>query len=213
MKKKRFSIKTCTLGKKISTLCKTLREGLWKLHSACPEECFEHFSLKKGWFLISFSTLSKIIVDFCQTFTAGFPKLQFTCPEKFFEEKNEKRRFISNFVFWVKKFGTWANKFRHGLPKVHSACPETLLEEIKISGKKNGFLVPLMPWGKICRILSKRFHKFMAEIIAVCFSELHSTCPGDVFEEKTLFENDDFIVIFLPWANKFGHLRGNFYGV
>ena len=53
----------------------------------------------------------------------------------------------------------------------------------------------------------------MAEIIAVCFSELHSTCPGDVFEEKTLFENDDFIVIFLPWANKFGHLRGNFYGV
>ena len=86
--KKLFSNKTCTLGKKFSTLCKTIRQGLWKLPSACPDEYCEHFSLKKGWVLISFSTLSKINVDFCQTFTAGFPKLQSTCPEKLFEKKN-----------------------------------------------------------------------------------------------------------------------------
>ena len=131
-----FTIKSCTSGKIFSTLNKAIRQGLSKLHSACPEEYCEHFSLKKGWFLISFSTLSKIIVDFCQTFTAGFPKLQSTCPEKFFEEKNEKRRFLTSFVLWVKKFGTWANKFRQGLPKVHSARPGELLEKKKNSEKR-----------------------------------------------------------------------------
>ena len=94
------------------------------------------FIEKKRWFLISFCTLSKIIVDFCQTFTAGFPKFQSTCPEKFSEKRNEKRGFLSNFVFWVKKFGTWANKFRQDLPKVHSACLGELLEETKSSEKR-----------------------------------------------------------------------------
>ena len=88
----------------------------------------------------------------------------------------------------MKKFGTWANKFWQGLPKVHYACPETLLQEIKNTGKKNCLLVPLVPWGKICRTLSKRFPKFMSDKIAVCFSELHSTCPGDVFQEKNFWK-------------------------
>ena len=114
----------------------TIWQGMSKLHSACPEENCEDFSLKKRWFLISFCTLSKIIVDFCQTFTAGFPKFQSTCPEKFSEKRKEKRGFLSNFVFWVKKFGTWANKFRQGLPKVHSACLGELLEETKSSEKR-----------------------------------------------------------------------------
>ena len=80
--------------------------------------------------------MSKIIVDFWQTFTAGFPKLQSTCPEKFFEKKFEKRRFLTSFVLWLKKFGTWANNVRQGLPKVHSACPGELLEKIKKSEKR-----------------------------------------------------------------------------
>ena len=136
MKKKRSSNKACNFGKKFSTLGKAIWQGLSKLRSACPEENCEDFSLKKRWFLISFCTLSKITVVFCQTFTAGFPKFQSTCPGKFSEKRKEKRRFFSNFVLWVKKFGTWANKFRQGLPKVHSAYLGELLEETKISEKR-----------------------------------------------------------------------------
>ena len=157
--------------------------GVVKTTFGVSRGMFWAFFIEKIWFSISCSTLSKIIVDFCQTFTAGFPKLQSTCPEKFFEKKIEKRRFLSNFVLSVKTFGTWANNIRQGLPKVHSACQGELLEKNKNSEKKNGFLVHLVPWGKVCRTLSKRFSKLMAEKIAVCFSELHSTCPGDVFEE------------------------------
>ena len=86
------------------SLSKAIGQGLSKLHSACPEEKCEDFSLKKGWFFIPFCTLSKNIVDFCQTITAGFPKLQFTCAEEKIERKKMKKRwFLGNFVLRVKK--------------------------------------------------------------------------------------------------------------
>ena len=110
--------------------------GVEKTTFGVSRGMFWAFFIEKIWFSISCSTLSKIIVDFCQTFTAGFPKLQSTCPEKFFEKKIEKRRFLTNFVLWVKKKGPWANKFRHGLPNMHSACPGELLRKIKIVKKR-----------------------------------------------------------------------------
>ena len=54
-----------------------------------------------------------------------------------FWEKNWKKKIsFTSFVLWVKKFGTWANKFRQGLPKVHSACPGEFLEKNKNSEKR-----------------------------------------------------------------------------
>ena len=68
------------------------------MHSACPEESFEHFLLKKLWFWNEFLRNSP-------KFYGRFPKLQSTCPEKNFEWKKtfKKRWFLGNFVLRVKK--------------------------------------------------------------------------------------------------------------
>ena len=91
LKKAIFLIDFVISAKFFPLWAKENRQGLSKLHSACPEEKCEDFSLKQGWFYISFCTLSKNIVDFCQTVTAGFPKLQSTCPEKTFGRKKLKK--------------------------------------------------------------------------------------------------------------------------
>ena len=162
-----------------STLGNAIRQRLSKLPSTCAEKNFEDFSLQKGWFFISFCTLSKIIADFCQNFTAAFPKFQSTCPEKKFEWKKWKKDdFLVTLYFEGKKFGTWANKFRQVLPKLHSACPGELLEEIKISGKKNGFLVLLLPSGKICCTLSKKIHELLAKKCVVFLRNLFYVSSG-----------------------------------
>ena len=98
------------------TLDKTVWHGLSKLHSACPEESFEHFSLEKRWLLKDFRTLSRKSSGLCQKSMAGFPKLQTTCPEKNFEREKflKKWWFRSNFVLWVKKVGFWAKQFCRG---------------------------------------------------------------------------------------------------
>ena len=164
------------------------RQGLSKLHSACPEEKCEDFLLKKGWFFISFCTLIKIIVDFCQTVTAGFPKHQSTCPEKNFErKKNEKRWFLRNFVIWVKKLGNWANKIMQGLPKVHSACPGELLEEKNLVEEEWFLSTSHALREKLSSFEQKKSWTF-GKKFAVCFSELHSSCPEDVFEEKHIWK-------------------------
>ena len=47
--------------------------------------------------------------------------------------------------------------------------------------------MPLVPWGKLCRPLSKKFLEILAKKLAVCFSELHSSCAEDSFEEKQIW--------------------------
>ena len=98
------------------TLDKTVWHGLSKLHSACPEESFEHFSLEKRWLLKDFRTLSRKSSGLCQKSMAGFPKLQTTCPEKNFERENfwKNDDFVVILYFEWKKIGFWAKQFCRG---------------------------------------------------------------------------------------------------
>ena len=74
------------------------------MHSACPEESFEHFFSKKLWFWNEFRTLSEKIPDFAKILRQISETSIYVSGEKFWETKNEKKRwFLGNFVVRVKK--------------------------------------------------------------------------------------------------------------
>ena len=112
--------------------------------------------------------------------------------ENFWEKKIEKRRFLSNFVLWVKKFGTRVNKFRQGLPKVHSACPGPLLEEIKAREKRMVSKYLSCLEGNFFVLWAKKFLTFWQKICVVFFRTSFYVSRGR-FWGKTLLK----VMIFL----------------
>ena len=74
------------------------------MHSACPEESFEHFSLEKRWFLNDLRTLSEKNPDFAELLRQISETSIYVSGEKFWEKKTLKKRwFFGNFVPRVKK--------------------------------------------------------------------------------------------------------------
>ena len=69
------------------TLRETVWHGLSKPHSACPEESFEHFSLKKRWFLKDFLTLSEKVPDLVENLRQGFQNFNLSVRRKILGEK------------------------------------------------------------------------------------------------------------------------------
>ena len=155
--------------------------------------------------------MSKNIVDFCQTVTAAFPKLQSTCPEKNFERKKMKKDDFLEILYFE-----WKN-LEIGRTNFGRVCQKCILrvqgssQRKKNLCKKRGFIVLLVPWGKICRPLSKKILEVLAKNLLCVFQNFILRVQRP-FLRKNFFENDDFLVIFVPWENNFGQLRGKFYG-
>ena len=80
----------CILSKKNWTLVKSIPQGSSKLHSECPEEPFEPFSLKERWFLIDFRTLSEKVPDFAKHLRQGFRNFNLRVRRKILRKKTEK---------------------------------------------------------------------------------------------------------------------------
>ena len=186
------------------TLDKTVWHGLSKLHSACPEESFEHFSLEKRWLLKDFRTLSRKSSGLCQKSMAGFPKLQTTCPEKNFERENfwKNDDFVVILYFEWKKNGFWATQFGRGC---HSCTRRFQRNLLSICHWKNDeFWMKFVLWAKKFRTLPKFYCRF---------PKLQSTCQEKNCEREWNWKNDDSLVILKLWVKKLDSEQNNWAGV
>ena len=187
-KKSLFSNRFCNFSNVFSTLGKAKSAGIVKttfgvsrgkmwgflIEKRMIFHIFLHFDKNHCWFLPnSYGRVSETSI-----YVSG---------EKFWEKKNEKRWFLRNFVIWVKKLGNWANKIMQGLPKVHSACPGELLEEKNLVEEEWFLSTSHALREKLSSFEQKKSWTF-GKKFAVCFSELHSSCPEDVFEEKHIWK-------------------------
>ena len=143
---------------------KKVWQGLSKLQSACPEESFEHFSLKKRWFLNEICTLSKRSSGLCQNFTAGFPKLQSMCPEKICERDKiwKSDDFLLILYFELKKTRHWAKQFSRGCQNCNRRVQGNLLSIFH--WKNDDFWMKFVLWAKkvpdLAKTLRQGFRNF-----------------------------------------------------
>ena len=183
------------------TLGKTIRQGLSKLHSGCPEESLEHFSLKKRWFLNEICTLSKRSSGLCQNFTAGFPKLQSMCPEK----NCERDKIWKKDDFLVFLYFEW-NKLDSGQSNWAGGCQNCLrrvwrnMERI-FQWKKNDISYFLHFEQNYCWLLPNIYGRV---------SETSIYASGEKFWEKKKWQRDDFLVILYFELKKKGHWAKEF---
>ena len=140
----------------------------------------------------------------CQKFTAGFPKLQSTCLEKNFERGKKLKNcwFFSNFVFWVKKIGLWANQFR----RVRQSCIRRVQRNLLsiFHWKNDDFWMKFVLWAKKFRTLPKFY---------CSFPKLQSTCQEKNCERRKSWKIDDYLVILKLWVKKLDSEQNNWVGV
>ena len=160
---------------------KTVWQWLSKFHSACPEESFEHFSLKKLWFWNEFRTLSEKIPDFAKKVRQGLRNFNLRVRRKTVREKNLKKWwFLSIFVLWVKKIGLWAKQL--------GRCCQNYIRRVWgfFNQKRMIFHIFLHCEQNHCLLLPNNYGRISKTSIYV---------SGKNFWEKKNWEKDDFLVI------------------
>ena len=162
------------------------------MHSTCPQESFEHFSLKKLWFWNEFRTLSEKIPDFARKVGQGLRNFNLRVRRKIVREKNLKKWWcFGNFVLWAKKIELWAKQFGRGCQSCIWRVQRNLLSIFH--WKNDDFWMIFGLWAKKNRNSPKFYGRF---------PKLQSTCPEKKFERQKMKKKRWFLGNFVLRVKK-----------
>ena len=168
------------------------------MHSECPEEIFEHFSLKKRCFLKDFLTLSEKVPDFVKNLRQGLRNFNLRVRRKILrQKKTEKMLNFQWFCILSKKIGLWSNQFR----RVRQSCIQSVQRNLLslFHWKNDDFWLIFAHWAKKFRTLPNIYGRVFETSIYV---------SGEKFWEKKL-KKCWFFSNFYFWVKKmdFGQIN------
>ena len=128
--------------------------------------------------------------------------------ENFWEKKMKKDDFLVNLYFERKNWNLGEQISERICQKSNLCVQRSSWRKQKLL-KKEWFLSTSRAMRENLSYFQQKNSWTFGKKIAVCFSELHSTCPGDVFEEKHIWKRW-FFGTFCALSEPFWSIGGNF---
>ena len=151
----------------------------------------------------NFYTLGGILFTFGQNNSTGCIKTTFGASGWMFWGSffGRERMIFQQFLHCEQKFSEFCQKFTAWCPKRHTTCPEKHFEREELEKNDGSLIISYFEQKN-----STLDEKFLAGGVKNCILRVQWTVLG----KWKLLKKDNFLAIFVPWANNFRHLGEKF---